>query len=64
MNKRKEDFVNVMELCSDKELYDSIQKLSMKEDYIEACNYCNIRIPGYYENVYPAAEQSKKVLRI
>ena len=54
--KREEDFINVFEYDSE-ELRKKLKKFLEKKTYIETCNYCDIRTPGYYDRTYPAAEQ-------
>lgn len=64
VEKREKDYVNVLGELSDDELRNEISKLSYRHDYVGACNYCDIRLSGYYQNVYPAAVQSHSVLKI
>lgn len=59
--KRNEDYVDI-EKENNKELRSKIEYLINKKTYIEACDYCNIRVGDYYEKKYPAAEQVKYVM--
>jgi organic radical activating enzyme len=54
IEKKNLDYVNVLDKH---DLRKKIYNLINKNDYIEACNYCDIRRPGYYEKEYPVAEQ-------
>lgn len=63
VEKRNEDFVDLLGEYSDTVLRDKLLKFLGKDDYIAACDYCDIRTPGYYEKTYPAAVQSRHVLK-
>ena len=63
VKKREEDYIDILSDLSDEELRNKITELSYKHNYIEACNYCDIRLPGYYQNEYPAAVQSRFVVK-
>ena len=61
---RAVDYVDLINVKNTKLLKDELCDFINRKTYIEACDFCDIRIPGYYEHEYPAAEQAKEVLRV
>ena len=46
------------------ELKMNIKRLISRKDYIEACDYCDIRVGDYYKKKYPAGVQAVHVLEV
>lgn len=64
IEKRKEDYVDLLKECSLGMLKNELRNFLKRENYVAACDYCDIRTPGYYEKIYPAAIQSKTVIKV
>ena len=64
IKKRNEDFVDLINEFDDEILKEKVIGLLEKKDFVEACDHCDIRVAGYYEKKYPAAVQSKNVLKV
>ena len=62
VERRKEDYVDLM--TNRDTLRNELFEFLNRDNYIEACDYCDIRLPGYYEKEYPAAVQAKNVLTV
>ena len=61
--KRTHDYVDLLD-SSCENIRDQIKTFLERDSYVEACDFCDIRTPGYYEHEYPAAEQTKYVLKV
>lgn len=62
--KYKGEYINLLNVENEFELRKEIEEFINREDYIEVCDYCDIRVPGYYEKIYPAAVQTPTVLYV
>lgn len=61
--KRESDYVNLLGEESIEKIRWKIDALINRKNYILACDYCDIRTPGYYERKIPLAKQTKIVLK-
>lgn len=41
-----------------------IEDFMNRKNHVKACDYCDIRTPGYYDRKIPLAKQAKSVLRV
>ena len=64
IKKYNNEYVNLFENQTDLEIREEIRTLINRKEFIEACDYCDIRIPGYYERTFPPAVQTQKVLHV
>lgn len=62
--KIEDNFVNLLNDDSDEKIRKKINDLVHREKYVEACDYCDIRTPGYYDRKMPLAKQTKYVLHV
>lgn len=64
IDRREEDYINVLNIDDKERLRVEIENFINRKNYIEACDFCDIRCPGYYENEYPVAEQISEIIRV
>lgn len=64
VEKRIEDYVDL--LCEENDYItrEKVKSLHNKASYVQACDHCDIRVDGYYDKEYPAAEQTSTVLSV
>lgn len=62
--KRESDYVNLIKGDSKDILREKIKNLINREEYVMACDHCDIRTPGYYDRKIPLAKQSKTVVKV
>ena len=60
----KGNYVNLLSKMDNNELKMNIKRLISRKDYIEACDYCDIRVGDYYKKKYPAGVQAVHVLEV
>lgn len=63
IDKKKNEYVDLLNGDSDTLKRERILDLVNRKEYIEACNYCDIRVGDYYDRLFPAAEQTSVVLK-
>lgn len=64
IEKREEDYIDILHATDGSKLKEQIRKFVNRKSYVEACDFCDIRCPGYYEHEYPVAEQVSHVLKV
>lgn len=59
-----DNFVNLLQDNPSETIREEINNLINRKKYVEACDYCDIRTPGYYDRKIPLAKQTKYVLHV
>lgn len=59
-----DEYVDLMAEVTDEVIKERIYNFINRKRYIEACDFCDIRTPGYYDRKLPLAKQAKHVLYV